>query len=260
MRIVVSLKVVPDYEQVRMAPGATSLDVSSVPRVVYTFDELALEAALKLKDADSSHEIVVVSLTPDAAKVKEVVKKALAMGADKAVVVEDAAIGEADTWSQAQVLKAVVDKVGGVDLLTFGIPGIQGEQFPTGAEVGGLLGWPVVSYASDVKVAGGALEVVRHIEKGKQTVEVPSPAVVTVGKYPTDPRLPTFKGIMGAKNKPLETWSLADLGLSADQVASAFKTVSVAAPPARGTTQKVEGEPADTAKEAVTAHRGRKFI
>lgn len=258
MRIVVSLKVVPDYEQVRMAPGATSLDVSSVARVVYTFDELALEAALKLKDADASHEIVVVSLTPDASKVKEVVKKALAMGADRAIVVEDAGMAEADTWAQAQVLKAVVDKVGGVNLLTFGVPGIQGEAFPTGAEVGGLLGWPVVSFASDFKASGDTIEVERHVEKGKQQVHVPAPAVVTVGKYPTDPRLPTFKGIMGAKNKPLETWTLADLGLSG--LTSSFRTVGYSAPAARGASRKVEGEPDATAKEAVSALRSKQFI
>ncbi|MNS72932.1 Electron transfer flavoprotein subunit beta [compost metagenome] len=258
MRIVVSLKVVPDYEQVRMAPGATTLDVSSVARVVYTFDELALEAALKLKDADASHEIVVVSLSSDAAKVKEVVKKALAMGADRAIVVEEPAAAEADSWAQAQILKAVVDKIGGVDLLMYGIPGIQGEQFPAGAEVAGLLDWPAVSYASAVTAAGGTISVERHVEKGKQHVDVPAPAVVTVGKFPTDPRLPTFKGIMGAKNKPLDTWTLGDLGLSG--LASAFKTVSFAAPPARAASRKVEGEPADTAKEAVTALRSKQFI
>ena len=260
MRIVVSLKVVPDYEQVRMAQGATSLDVSNVPRVVYTFDELALEAALKLKDADASHEIVVVSLTSDAAKVKEVVKKALAMGADRAVIVEEPACAEADSWAQAQILKAALDKLGGADLLTYGIPGIQGEAFPTGAEVGGVLGWPVVSYASAITLNGSAVEVERHVEKGKQTVEVQAPAVVTVGKFPTDPRLPTFKGIMGAKNKPLETWTLADLGLSAGSLGSTWKHEAVTPPPARGANRKVEGEAADTAKEAVGVLTSKKFI
>jgi electron transfer flavoprotein beta subunit len=258
MRIVVSLKVVPDYEQVRMAPGASAPDVSSVARVMYAFDELALEAALKLKDADASHEIVVVSLTSDAAKVKEVVKKALAMGADRAVIVEEPAAAEADSWAQAQILKAAIDKLGGVDLLVYGIPGIQGEQFPAGAEVAGLLDWPAVSYASAIKLEGNSVAVERHIEKGKQHVTVNVPAVVTVGKFPTDARLPNFKGIMAAKNKPLETWTLAELGLSG--LASSYKTVSYQAPPARGAGRKVEGEPSDTAKEAVTALRGKQFI
>lgn len=259
MKIVVSLKVVPDFEQVRMAQGATSLDVSSVPRVVYAFDELALEAALRLKDADASHELIVVSLTADAGKVREVVKKALAMGADKAVIVEDASLADADGLTQAQVLKAVVEKVGDVGLLTFGIPGIQGEAFTMGAEVAGLLGWPLVSYASDLKLNGTAVEVVRHVEKGKQTVEAPAPAVVTVGKFPFDPRLPTFKGIMGAKNKPMDSWSLADLGLAGGLTPS-VKTASLAPPPARGAGRKVEGEAADTAKEAVAALKGKQFI
>lgn len=259
MKIVVSLKVVPDFEQVRMAQGATSLDVSSVPRVVYAFDELALEAALRLKDADGSHELIVVSLTADTAKVREVVKKALAMGADKAVIVEDASLADADGLTQAQVIKAVVDKIGDVGLLTFGIPGIQGEAFTLGAEVAGLLGWPLVSYASDVKLNGTTVEVVRHVEKGKQTVEAPAPAVVTVGKFPQDPRLPTFKGIMGAKNKPMDSWSLADLGL-AGSLTPSVKTASLAPPPARGAGRKVEGEAADTAKEAVAALKGKQFI
>lgn len=259
MKIVVSLKVVPDYEQVRMAQGATSLDTSSVPRVVYTFDELALEAALRLKDAESSHEVVVVCLTNDAAKVREVVKKALAMGADKAVIVEDGRAAEFDSWAQARVLQAAVNKLGGVDVVTFGIPGIQGEAFPAGAEVAGLLGWPVVSYASAVTAAGDTLTVERHVEKGKQTVEVQTPAVVTVGKFPQDPRLPTFKGIMGAKNKPMDTWTLADLGLGGD-VAPAIRAESLAPPPARGAGRKLEGEAADTAKEAVAALRGKQFV
>jgi electron transfer flavoprotein beta subunit len=260
MRIVVSLKVVPDYEQVRMAQGATSLDVSTVPRVVYTFDELALEAALRLKDADATHEIVVVSLTSEAAKVKEVVKKALAMGADRAVVVDEPAAAEADSWAQAQILKATIDKLGGADLVAYGIPGIQGEAFPTGAEVAGVLGWPAVSYASDFKLNGTTIEVERHVEKGKQTVEVQAPAVVTVGKFPSDPRLPTFKGIMGAKNKPLETWTLADLGLSSGSLGATWRTESVSPPPARGVNRKVEGEAADTAKEAVGVLTSKKFI
>lgn len=258
MRIVVSLKVVPDFEQVRMAQGATSLDLSSVPRIMYTFDELALEVALRLKDKDASHEIVVVCLTSEGAKVKEVVKKALAMGADRAVIVEEPAAAEADSWAQAQILKAAIDKLGGVDLLVYGIPGIQGEQFPAGAEVAGLLDWPAVSYASAIKLEGTTIAVERHIEKGKQHVTVSAPAVVTVGKFPTDARLPNFKGIMAAKNKPLETWTLADLGLSG--LASSYKTVSYQAPPARGAGRKVEGEPSDTAKEAVTALRGKQFI
>lgn len=258
MKIVVSLKVVPDYEQVRMAQGATSLDTSSVPRVMYTFDELALEAALKLKDADSSHEVVVMCLTNDAAKVRETVKKSLAMGADRAVLVEEPKAVDFDSWAQARVMEAAVNKIGGVDLLLFGIPGIQGEAFPAGAEAAGLLGWPVVSYASAVTAAGSTLTVERHVEKGKQTVEVPTPAVVTIGKFPTDARLATFKGIMAAKNKPMDTWTTADLGLA--DLAPAIRAESVAPPAARGAGRKLEGDAADTAKEAVLALRGKQFI
>jgi electron transfer flavoprotein beta subunit len=258
MKIVVSLKVVPDYEQVRMAQGATSLDTSSVPRVVYTFDELALEVALRLKDAEPSHEVVVVCMTNDASKVREVVKKALAMGADKAVIVEEVRAPEFDSWAQARVLEAVVKKVDGVGILIFGIPGIQGEAFPTGGEVAGLLNWPVVSYASNVTASDHTLTVERHVEKGTQTVEVATPAVVSVGKFPHDPRLPTFKGIMGAKNKPLDTWTLADLGLA--DVAAGLRTESIAPPPARGAGRKLEGDAGDTAKEAVLALRGKQFI
>lgn len=260
MRIVVSLKVVPDYEQVRMAQGATSLDLSSVPRIMYTFDELALEVALRLKDKDASHEIVVVCLTSEGAKVKEVVKKALAMGADRAVIVDEPVAAEADSWAQAQILEAVVKKLGDVQLVTYGIPGIQGPAFPSGSEVAGLLGWPVVSYVSNLSLNGTTLEAERLVEKGKQDVEVSTPAVITIGKFQEDPRLPNFKGIMAAKNKPMETWTLADLGLSLDAVASSIRTHALAAPPARGAGRKVEGEPSDVAKEALTALRSKQFI
>jgi electron transfer flavoprotein beta subunit len=231
-----------------------------VPHVVYAFDELALEAALRLKDADSSVELVVVSLTHAADKVKEVVKKALAMGADRAVVVEEPASAEADSFAQARVLKAAIDKLGGVDLVMYGIPGIQGAANPAGSELGTLLGWPVASYGSEFVLSGNTLQVVRHVERGKQTVELPTPAVATVGKFPHDPRLPTFKGIMGAKNKPLETWTLSDLGLDAGSLTSHVKTEALSAPPARGAGRKVEGEAADVAKEAVAALRGKAFI
>ena len=259
MKIVVSLKVVPDYEQVRMAQGATSLDTSSVPRVVYTFDELALEVGLRLKDADATNEVVVLCLTPDASKVREVVKKALAMGADKAVIVEESTAASYDSWVQARVLEAAVNKLGGVDVVLFGIQGIQGEAFPAGAEVAGLLGWPSISYASGVEAANSTLTVQRHVEKGTQTIEVATPAVVSVGKFPQNPRLPTFKGIMGAKNKPLDIWTLAELGLGAD-VLPAIRQESIAPPPARGAGRKLEGDAADTAKEAVLALRGKQFI
>jgi electron transfer flavoprotein beta subunit len=260
MRVVISLKVVPDYEQVRMAQGATVLDVAQVPRVVYTFDELALEMALRIKDKNAGTELIVVSMSPDAAKVREVVKKALAMGADRAVIVEDAAFGTADSWSQAQVLKAVVEKLGEVSLLSYGIPGIQGEAFPLGVEVGHLLNWPVVSYASEMAVTGDTVAVVRHIEGGKQSVDVPMPAVVTIGKFQADPRLPTFKGIMGAKNKPLEVWSLADLAMTPDALGHSVRQTAVAPPSARGAGRKIEGDAVDVAKEAIASLRGRKFV
>jgi electron transfer flavoprotein beta subunit len=260
MNILVSLKVVPDYEHVRMAQGATSVDLKTVPKVAYTFDELALEAALRLKDADASNTLTVVSLTSDANAIKDVIKKALAVGADKAIVLEEPAMAEADTWAQAQILAGVVNKLGDVNLLMYGIQGIQGEAFPMGVEVAGLLDWPSVSYASDVKAAGNTVTVERHIEKGKQTVEVQTPAVVTIGKLPVDLRLPNFKGIMGAKNKPMDVWHLADIGLDAGTLTSSVRTLSIAPPPARLAGRKLEGDAADTAKEAVSALRGKKFV
>lgn len=260
MNVVVALKVVPDYEQVRMAAGATSLDLGSVPRIPYTFDELALEAALRVKDKDPSVKVTVVCLTAEPDKVREVVKKTLAMGADAAALVSDPAAGTWDSWGQAKVLQAVVAKVGGVGLLSYGIPGIQGEAFGLGNEPGALLGWPVVSYAMSYTKEGEALQVERLLEQGTETVQVPTPAVVTVGKFQWDPRLPTFKGIMASKNKPLDTWSLADLGLDAAAVAPTVKLTAYVAPPARAAGRKVEGEAADLAKEAVSTLRGKAFV
>jgi electron transfer flavoprotein beta subunit len=260
LKLLVSVKVVPDYEQVRMSAGSTTLDTSSTARVVYTFDELALEAALRVKDADTSAEVVVVSLTDDANKIKETVKKALAMGADKAVIVEDKALATADSYAQAKILKAVAEQIGGVDVLTFGIGGIQGEAFPTGVEVAGLLGLPVVSYVSEYKINGATIEANRLVEKGNQKVTVSTPAVIVVGKFQENPRLPTFKGIMGAKNKPLDVKTLTDLSLSANDVVSSVQLTGFTAPAARGTVTKLEGEAADTVASAMGILTGKKLI
>jgi electron transfer flavoprotein beta subunit len=235
MKIAVCVKQVPEGNR-RLDPETKRLDRSG-EGALNPFDANAVEEALRLKDAGGEGEIVLVSLGP--AKAQDALRKALAMGADRAVLVSDDEAAGADLVATSAVLAKALDREG-VDLVLFGQQANDSDGAVLWAAVADQLRLPVVSQAAEVTHADGKLTVKRQTEFGYDVIEVPLPAVVAVSDAINEPRYPSLKGIMGAKSKPQETVSLADIGV--DGLESRTEVYALNDPPARGDSRKVEDD------------------
>jgi electron transfer flavoprotein beta subunit len=201
MKIAVCIKRVPDSEtRVKITPDGKSLDEAGVKFVLNPYDEFAVEEALRRKEQAGTGEVVVVALGPAAAQ--ETIRTALAMGADRGVLLQVDRIA-ADGLVVARALAAEL-KDGGYDLILFGKMAIDDYNHQVGPMVAELLGLPCVTAISHLELANGKGIAEREIEGGIEVCEFPLPAVLTVDKGLNEPRLPALKGIMAAKKKPLD--------------------------------------------------------
>jgi electron transfer flavoprotein beta subunit len=240
MKIAVCVKQVPEGNS-RIDPGTMRLDRSG-EGALNPFDANAVEEALRLKGAGGEGEVVLVSMGP--AKAQDALRKALAMGADRAVLVSDDAAAGADLVATSYALAKALERES-ADLILFGQQAGDSDGAVLWAAVADRLRLPVVSQAAEVTLDGGKLTVKRQTEFGYDVIEAPLPAVVAVSDAINEPRYPSLKGIMGAKSKPQETVSLADLGVEADRAGEAGSRTEVYAlnePPARGDLRKVEDD------------------
>jgi electron transfer flavoprotein beta subunit len=235
MKIAVCVKQVPEGTR-RLDPETKRLDRSG-EGALNPFDANAVEEALRLKDAGGEGEIVLVSLGP--AKAQDALRKALAMGADRAVLVSDDGAAGADLVATSAVLAKALERES-VDLVLFGQQANDSDGAVLWAAVADRLRLPVVSQAAEVTHADGKLTVKRQTEFGYDVIEVPLPAVVAVSDAINEPRYPSLKGIMGAKSKPQETVSLADIGI--DGLESHTEVYALNDPPARGESRKLEDD------------------
>jgi electron transfer flavoprotein beta subunit len=199
--------------------------------------------ALQLVDTAGGGEVTLISMAPN----NEVsgLRTALAMGAAKAVLVSDDALAGSDALGTAKVLAKAVERVGDIDLVLAATESTDGYTGTTPAQVAELLGWPSLTFAKHVELADGKVTIQRQTEAGYDVVEASLPAVVSVTAGVVEPRYPSFKGIMAAKNKPVDEVGVSDLGLSADQVgwAGARQSITnVAAAPPREAGEKIEDE------------------
>src|SRR5256714_6282388 len=240
MKIAVCVKQVPEGTR-RIDPETKRLDRSG-EGALNPFDAHAVEEALRLKDAVGEGEIVLVSMGP--AKAQDALRKALAMGADRAVLVSDDAAAGADLVATSSVLAKALERET-ADLILLGQQGGDSDGAVRAAAVADRLRLPVVSQAAEVTHADGKLTIKRQTEFGYDTIEARLPAVIAVSDAINEPRYPSLKGIMGAKSKPQETLSLGDLGVAADEAGEAGSRTTVLAlgePPARGDTVKIEDD------------------
>src|SRR6266852_1811691 len=236
MKIAVCVKHVPEGHS-RLDPGTKRLDRSGEGALNH-FDANAVEEALRLK-GDSDTEVVVISLGP--AKAADSLRKALAMGADRAVLVSDEGAADSDLVATSAVLAAALAREQ-PDLVLFGQQSSDADGAVLCSAVAERLGRPLVSQAAELQVAGGKATVKRQTEFGYDRIEAPLPAVVAVSDAINEPRYPSLKGIMGAKSKPQETLSLGDLGVEACQSASHTEVYALADPPPRGESVKIEDD------------------
>ena len=239
MRIAVCVKHVPEGSS-RLDPGSKRLDRSGEGALNH-FDANAVEEALRLK-GDSDAEVVVVSLGP--AKAADSLRKALAMGADRAVLVSDDAAAGSDLVATSKVLAKVLERES-ADLVIFGQQASDSDGAVLWAAVAERLRRPVVSQAAELSLQDGSVRVKRQTEFGYDVIEAPLPAVVAVSDAINEPRYPSLKGIMGAKKKPFEALSLGDLGVDAGEAGESGSKTEVLAlsdPPSRGDARKIEDD------------------
>jgi electron transfer flavoprotein beta subunit len=235
MKIAVCVKQVPEGHS-RIDPETKRLDRSG-EGALNPFDANAVEEALRLRDATGESEVVLVSMGP--AKAQDALRKALAMGADRAVLVSDDAAAGADLVATSQALAKALEREA-VDLILFGQQAGDSDGAVLWAAVADRLRLPVISQAAEVTHEDGNVTVKRQTEFGYDVIEAPLPAVVAVSDAINEPRYPSLKGIMGAKSKPQETVSLADVG--ADGLQSRTEVYALNDPPARGDSRKIEGD------------------
>jgi electron transfer flavoprotein beta subunit len=239
MKIAVCVKHVPEGNA-KIDPSTKRLDRSGEGALNH-FDANAVEEALRVK-GDSDAEVVVVSLGP--AKAADSLRKALAMGADRAVLISDDAAAGSDLVATSKLLAAALEKES-ADLVLFGQQASDSDGAVIWAAVAERLRRPVVSQAAELSIGEGSLKVKRQTEFGYDVIESPLPAVVAVSDAINEPRYPSLKGIMGAKKKPFDTLSLADIGVdAADAGESGSKTevLGLSEPPSRGDARKIEGD------------------
>jgi electron transfer flavoprotein beta subunit len=230
MKVLVSVKRVVDYNvKVRVKADGTGVETANVKMSMNPFDEIAVEEAVRLKEAGVATDIVVVSCGPQACQ--ETLRTALAIGADRAILVESDA--ELQPLAVAKLLKAVCAKES-PQLVIVGKQAIDDDSNQTGQMLAALMGWPQATFASKVKVgdaAGGkAAEVTREVDGGLDTISVKLPAVVTSDLRLNEPRYVTLPNIMKAKKKPLETLKPEALGVD---VTPRLQTLKVSEPPKR---------------------------
>ena len=239
MKIAVCVKHVPEGSS-KIDPGSKRLDRAGEGSLNH-FDANAVEEALRLK-GDSDTEVVVVSMGPE--KAADSLRKALAMGADRAVLVTDAAIAGSDLVATSKVLAKALEREE-ADLVLFGQQASDADGAVLWAAVAERLRRPVVSQASELSITDGTVHVKRQTEFGYDLIDTALPAVVAVSDAINEPRYPSLKGIMGAKKKPSDTLSLADLGLDASEAGEAgsrTEVLALGAPPARGDARKLEDD------------------
>lgn len=225
MKIVVLAKEVPDTWSDRSINLETGmLDWQESEPVPDEINERALECALQYKDSNPATEIVVLSMGRDGTT--KTLRKLLSMGADSAVLVTDSALAGSDMVQTARVLAAAVEKVGG-DLLVAGIEATDGRGGMIPAMVAEAVGWSVMPGLDEVRINGEGVSGKAPVDGGTLRLSSSLPTVISVTEKAAEPRFPNFKGIMQAKKKPMDTWSLMDLGIEAGPEAAPVRSVMV---------------------------------
>jgi len=233
MKVLVPVKRVVDYNvKIRLKPDGAGVDLTNVKMSMNPFDEIAVEEALRLREAGKASEIVVVSIGPQQAA--ETIRTALAMGADRGVLVKTDALVE--PLAVAKILKGVAgaEQPG---LIILGKQAIDDDCNQTGQMLAALLGWAQGTFASKVAVADGKVDVTREVDGGLQTVSLKLPAIVTTDLRLNEPRYASLPNIMKAKKKPIDEKVPADFGVD---VAPRLKVLKTVDPPARKAGQKVK--------------------
>jgi len=231
MKVLVPVKRAVDYNvKIRVKSDNSGVELNNVKMSMNPFDEIAIEEATKLKEAGTVTEIVAVTIGPD--KAQETLRTAMAIGADRGILVETDAptdIGGVEPLAVAKTLKAIVEKES-PDFVIMGKQSIDDDSNQTGQMLSALLGWSQGTFASDVKIADGKATVTREIDGGLETIEIKLPTIITTDLRLNEPRYAKLPDIMKAKKKPLDVMKPEDLGVD---YTPRLSVVKVAEPPVR---------------------------
>jgi electron transfer flavoprotein beta subunit len=226
MKVLVAVKRVIDYNvKIRVKSDQTGVETANVKMSMNPFDEIAVEEAIRLREAGAAEEVIAVSL--GAQQCQETIRTALAMGADRGILV--LSDDELQPLAVAKLLKAVVDKES-PDLVILGKQAIDGDNNQTAQMLSALLGWSQGAFASNIELGDGSAKVTREVDGGLEIVELKMPMVVSADLRLNEPRYASLPNIMKAKKKPIDTLTPDDLGVD---VAPRLTTIKVSAPPAR---------------------------
>lgn len=243
MNIVVCLKQVPGTTEVKINPETNTLIRQGIKNIINPFDCYALEEGVLLREKYGG-KVTAISMGP--AQAIDMLKEAISLGADEAVLLSDRAFAGADTWATAYTLAGAVKKLGQIDLIICGRQSTDGDTAQVGPEMAEMLQMAFVAYVGQIEeVSAGMMRVKRMIDEGHEVIQSSLPAVITVTKEINKPRLPSLRGIMKAKSVKIPTWMLQDLGLDPEKVGlngSFTRVVKIFAPQHGKKAEMIQGD------------------
>jgi len=243
MNIAVCLKQVPGTTEVKINPETNTLIRQGIKNIINPFDTYALEEGVSLKEKYGG-KVTVISMGPPQAV--DMLREAISLGADEAVLLSDSAFAGADTWATAYTLAGAIKKIGLIDLIICGRQSTDGDTAQVGPEMAEMLGMPFVAYACRIEeIIHGEIRLQRMVDDGKELIQSPLPGVITVTKEINVPRLPSLRGIMKSKSAKIPTWTLQDLGLDPQKVGlngSFTRVVKIFTPHREKKGEMIQGE------------------
>ena len=239
-RIIVCLKQAVDVSQLKVDPATRRLLIASAPKKISDFDKNALEEAIRIKEKLGDVEIFTLTVTSEDAKA--VLREALAMGADKAYVVNDSSFKDVDTLGTARILVEAIKKIGEFNLVLCGETSLDSFSGLVGSRLAELLNLPQISSVRKLSVEGDTVIAERALEDSIETVKAKMPALISVTREINQPRIPSLMMIMKASKKEVVTWTAADLGIQKEKLASKIEVIEVLAPKTERKKIKITGE------------------
>jgi len=260
LHIIVCIKQVPESTEVKWDKERGTMIREGIKGIINPFDENALEAALQLREQHGGQVTVISMGIP---RVIEQLREALAVGADRAILLSDRALAGADTLATAYTLSLAIRKLAPFDLVLCGKQAIDGDTAQVGPGIAERLEIPQVTYAREISLENGRLRVKRMLEEGYEVVETSLPALVTVLKQLNQPRYPSLKGLMAAKKAEIPIWSAAELEADPQRIGMAgspTKVVKTYTPSREHHAEMIEGSPDETAEALINKLRERHLL
>ena len=261
MNIIVCIKQVPDTADIRIDPKTNTLIREGVPSIINPFDTYAIEEGVRLKEKYQG-KVTVISMGPP--QVEDALREAISLGIDEGVLLSDKAFAGADTLATSYTLAKGIKKIGKFDLIICGKQAMDGDTAQVGPGIAEKLNIPHVTYVKKIEeIKDGYIQVERLMEEGYEVIKMPLPALITVVKEINEPRMPSLKGKLKAKNAQIITWSAKDLEAEENRIGlegSPTQVIKIFTPQSRGRGEMIEGTPPEQAAKLVEKLRETKII